>query len=808
MAKYDTIQNMKGYKKRTIALCLASALTVVGAFGAENYSNTLMALRINVGSGGSVNMTTFTKKPLNNGIKQVKIDSNTFVITLPDTDSLAEEPDIDNYDNIENITISTYPYTTESDGCTKIVVKTSGEPRLSANNALFIPENIKSKLKQEPTQNYALRRYESEDSSDEEEESKTEATAEKTAATQNDNNITNAFTPPDYTKTNSSGGSFEYMAIVICVSVILLLLFIIYLFSKDKMASVIGEQEDLDVNGKSGNKKQSKTKKLRSTINKLDKTYSYKTSADINYGTSYSFQSDEQQQDNPPNNTEEEPMNIVDLDLLYQEVQKENNNDNDGNDDLAALLDAFATEEKPEVQAEEEEPFDENLYNSVINNKTLNFTDSDLKKINLLMQTELSEETLSKLKEYLQTPRKKHLTKQQILEEIISTYSIKQNIDFTPEDVDAIQKLMNVELGPDFAKDFTTNPVRTKIVEKEIKENTGKSTHKKSDIVTLKVKDMLPNLSEELKKYGGKAIKSEAKPDVIYYSEGYEYEKLHVSNELSNIANNMGKPGVNSHKPSYQAPIVETGYEVSTLSIKDELPDMADVWANPQKYQDKKPEKPAVNEEALLKSISNVTFKPFYEDVENELNQFDNFEIIDRNKIETEEIKNYYYREKPDIPKKPLSTRNDDNAKKLLKLIEEQQTERTRKKLSKEENEIFKKEFSANSEKKETQKTEPEKTQTLSTHSFDGRKYTTLKAIKINPDCVCRLLEIDGKYIVTGELNNKEYMLKQFENLLNPSMQIRLHDKEDKTKYLVKIGTNKFIISITENNMEFIMDLC
>ena len=36
---------MKQYKKRTVALVLASVITVVGSFGAENYKNSLMSLK-------------------------------------------------------------------------------------------------------------------------------------------------------------------------------------------------------------------------------------------------------------------------------------------------------------------------------------------------------------------------------------------------------------------------------------------------------------------------------------------------------------------------------------------------------------------------------------------------------------------------------------------------------------------------------------------------------------------------------------------------------------------------------------------
>ena len=53
---------MKQYKKRTVALVLASVITVVGAFGAENYKNSLMSLKFDEGSDKSVKMTLLTKQ--------------------------------------------------------------------------------------------------------------------------------------------------------------------------------------------------------------------------------------------------------------------------------------------------------------------------------------------------------------------------------------------------------------------------------------------------------------------------------------------------------------------------------------------------------------------------------------------------------------------------------------------------------------------------------------------------------------------------------------------------------------------------
>lgn len=788
---------MERYKKRTIALSLASLLTVVGAFGAANYSNTLMDLKINVGSGGYVNVTAFTKKPYKIPLKTAKIDENTFVITLNNTNSEASSPNIENYENIESIKISTYPYTTEAEGCTRIFVKTKGEPILSAGHALFLTDKL---------------------SSDDEEDEETE---NNTDNVQNNNSEYNANTYDEtkkvkntYTASNNSAnvpiGSTEYMMIFLCISVLLMIIVFIYKISKNKMASVIGDNNDFDIDDIKTDNKQSKAKTIKTTINKLDKVYSDNNIvSDFTYNKTDNSAAVNDTTDSS-NENEEQVQNIVDLDALFNESQKnssESVNENEiDNDDLADLLNSFVFEPAEQEKEPEEEPFDEELYKKIINSD-INFSNSDTKKINDLMQVELTQEAITELNKYLNTPVKKSPTQDQILAELVSTYSIDRNISFSHEDISAIRKLMNVELGPDFTKDFTTNPARTKIVEKEIRENKGKP-HKTSEIITLKVKDLLPDLSKELAKQGGKSIKSEAKPTVVYFSEGYEYKTLHVSNDLSNISANTTQ---NEHKPSYEAPIVASGYEVSTLSIKDELPDLNDVKANPKKYETKIPETKKADENALLKSLANVTFKPFYEEVENEMNQFDNFEIVnpDEKDIQTEK---FDYHIEPDLPEPDLPApnsnikkerNNDDNAKKLLLLIEAQQTEREHKKQNSEESAAFKKELESTIIKKKKQITD------LPTpFDYNGEKANILKTVKCTKNSECKIILAGDKYIILGNIDNKEIVLKEYTDLNSSEMFIRLNDKSDKTRFLVKVGKHKFIIRITEDNMEFLMDLC
>ena len=51
--------------------------------------------------------------------------------------------------------------------------------------------------------------------------------------------------------------------------------------------------------------------------------------------------------------------------------------------------------------------------------------------------------------------------------------------------------------------------------------------------------------------------------------------------------------------------------EIITLSVSDMLPDLEDVMKHPEKYEEAEPERIVVNAEDLLKTIENVSFKPF-----------------------------------------------------------------------------------------------------------------------------------------------------------------------------------------------------
>ena len=136
---------MKQYKKRTVALVLASVVTVVGAFGAENYKNSLMSLKFDEGSDKSVKMTLLTKQRYDNNINIIKKDAVTYVVTLPETDSQVNS-DYELGDNVESVDIKTLPYTKSKTGGTRITVKLTENIPLFTKTSLYLPADSQGQI--------------------------------------------------------------------------------------------------------------------------------------------------------------------------------------------------------------------------------------------------------------------------------------------------------------------------------------------------------------------------------------------------------------------------------------------------------------------------------------------------------------------------------------------------------------------------------------------------------------------------------------------------------------------------------------
>ena len=647
---------MRHFKKKTIALCLASMIATLGSFSVANYEHKLVSLDIENNIPGKVKVTAILNRNLTGELQILRVSEGEYSIILPGTVSVIDKmPDVSNYSNITGINIATFPYTPDKEGYTSITLKTVNSPALLATTSLAIEQanfpREKQKEKEATSVSSTQRSYwdshkqKTNAGSRVQEELPTKQikqnTSKKTLATEDDKktltlgddsdgNTENLVINDEKTQEYSSSETYPY---IIGVAFLLVLIIFIYFVGKEQMSRVVGEQKNLkfDSDDKEQNSNKSKIKKVTKVINELDKKYSHVQDKIFNSDYDMQMFKDDVKEDTPSAVVEEN--NIVDLDVLFKEhfqnksLPNQNEADTECSNivDLADLFKDFSeldevaeSDKKDETStAVEDERFDESLYENVITNSNITFTKQDGANLSQLLQNEVRDDTVGYINDVLkeQAPTNNVMTKEQLLENVLGEYIIKQQIDFTKEDVDIIRELLSVELDPSFISDLRTNHERTKELHEELVQRRNESHARPSVIQTLKVRDLLPDLSMELKKQGNSQIKSEYRPEVVYFSEEYEVNKLTVSEELTDITS-LEKYSNNSFRPSDDLPILENSYEVQTLSTGGILPVLSDVLQNPEKYEVKKDTQKTVDEEALLKSISNVVFKPFYEEKE------------------------------------------------------------------------------------------------------------------------------------------------------------------------------------------------
>lgn len=882
---------MKQFKKRTIALVLASVITVVGAFGAENYKNSLMSLKFESGLNGAVSMTLLTKRNYEQTISPVKKDTTTYVIMLPETNSqMPSEPEL--VGDVDSVNVRTMPYTTSSKGYTKITIKTAPNAMLTARKALYIPDKgedaeVGSTPQPQPQPTLEpLRPIDSDrtDSAEDDYGSKPTGKNEDSihsssgvsqtapvdikksvkqfeanpeiASEDNVNNLANSSLPSD---TSDSSQAYDILLAVLAVILVLALCVFFYIRARDKMAALVGEQPDFsddetDKKKKLEKKQASKRKQIKSTIRKLDKMYSQPTKMPV---SNITIEPTVSTIPSEVNEIEPQVENIVDLDELFQE--KTNPSDvkvdtleetNEENSALEDFLSGFSFDESNFLENEEEQKaFDEELYEKFINNENLKFSKEDVEKIEKLLNSEISDETMKNIESFVVTnPIEKKPSKREMLENFVTTYTVNQNVSFSKSDIDALNKLISVELDNDFITDLRTNPNRVNEMRQEIEKRSAKP-HKSSELLTLNVKDMLPDLSEALKQQGGRKIESNAQPQVVYYSEGYDVSTLSLKDELPDLSVEINNDSAYESRPSDEVPLAESGYDVAKMSISDDLPDLADALNNPEKYE-KKEALVEVDQEVLLKNISNISFKPFYDggeeleilndfddgnaptvsDMQEEFNQLDNnFEIVDEEEIVNTDDSNVVddfeslyddkfvdFDKKNDdgVPEFASTVENSkkaqpkikpsEEAEKLLKLIEEKQAEKQQKQeISRQQQEEVK--VNVELENKDLPKEED-----IKTFIVDNEIYEIVSKSNLTDKLGCYLVKNSSGYAIMGFVGEKVFKIKSYERLKTEKLQTRVSEKlkDGTTRYIVRIGVHKFILNVKDDNMEYVMDLC
>ena len=265
----------------------------------------------------------------------------------------------------------------------------------------------------------------------------------------------------------NNNSDFDMMYLLMWGFVIASCCWFFYTKAKNSMLEISGEhlQIDLSEEPKKSKKinKKNKAKEIARTIKSLDKKYP-KSNTNIYekpYTTTKKIEQD----------------NIVDLDELFNKQKEKENSykneiNNEENEALEAFLsgfsfDDFIYEDTTEIEKVEKK-IDNELFEKIINNDSMRFTTEDLKCIKDLMSSEINDETLHNIDKYAVSNPITKPSRKEVLENLITTYAISQDIKFTTEDVDTLKKLINIELDTTFTKDLSVQGVDINKYEKQI----------------------------------------------------------------------------------------------------------------------------------------------------------------------------------------------------------------------------------------------------------------------------------------------------------------------------------------------------
>lgn len=881
---------MKQFKKRTIALVLASVITVAGSFAASNYKNSLMSLTFTAGENGAIGMAVETKSAYTGNVSPVRRDANTYILTLSEVNSLVKGmPNIQQVSSdISSVEIKTLPYSNNAKGYTRVIIKTYNPVNIQAENKIYIPskdepqESLAVNDDNQVDRNEQLRRRAEQEKEEiarrkaerlQREQEARELEREKALQQQQPQQVVQPVPPIDNTPSADAYNAIQETAekdpytVLLTVFGTLIIFSVIAFFvikASHKIQEVTGEKLDIDTSDEKEEKpkEETKRKKIKNAIKKLD--------------TAYSKSAVPQSQPAPVKTAKPaEELNVVDLDELFKEQQekaKEENEtvvaDDEENDALAEFLSGFSFEEETEnnEQSEESAGYDEEYYNKLVQDNNMSFNEDDIDCINQLLNSEINDNTMNNISDYaVSKPLKvKLVSQEEIIEDLVTTYKISQDILFSSEDIATLRNLLSVELDNDFITDLRTNPERTREMQQEIEASRNKK-RKHSEILTLSVKDMLPDLSEALRKQGGRKIESEVKPITVYASEGYEVSTLSLGDALPDLSKEIHNKDAYKAKPSAELEIVDNSYEVEKLSLSDSLPDLRDVLKNPSKYETPKAEPVKVDEDALLKNISNVQFKPFYDgsesfeilndfeassvdDIQNEFSQFGNFEITKEEEyVETSDHKPYddfeslYSNEyfdldnmkdepepqvqpEPKLEPKPEVKKQEPEAKEEFvplklerkrdenviasKRVRTQISDDIMKKIQETKAERLERREKAIQRKAAPRQEEPVKQSEIKC-IIDNETYTIISTAEFSEEKGCHLAKKDDGYAVLGFIGSKLIKIKEFDTLKSERIAARLSEKlpEGVSRYIIRIGLNKFIVNVTNDNIEYLMAL-
>ena len=855
---------MREFKKKTIALVLASVVTVAGAFGAERYKNSLMALDFECSSNGAVNMVVQTKNSYSGNVTPVKKDANTYVLMLPEINTFAPTPNLDKVQGyITQVSVKTLPYTTNGNGYTKITIKTNNNTNIIGKAQIYMPpvkqtnqietsqnslnteetrfheelENNQNKqtrvaIQTRPTANLERTNSSSQTNSSQETAKENnfqrqnqefmpppEPRRENLNNATTPNELTKEFIPPNQKDIKSNPIS-AYEIVLGALGFLLIFAVIVYLIykAKNKLSEIAGN-ETIDVtenDNENENKKKNNIQNLRKNINKIDALYTKSVNHALNQYNKNTL--------NTANTVKKEEFkDIVDLDALFKKQtnsktttnplsQEQNYTENADSNftaeeeiNLEDFFNEFNDENFNNEMQEKISEIDENSYQRIIQ-EDLKFSQEDIEKINQLLQVELDEEILKKRKEYLETISKPQINKNsqdrsKLLEEILLHYSIKQNVLFNSSDVEILKRLMNVEIDKSFLTDLRSKPKRLTQNDDNKKTKTKKPTEL---VAILKAKEYLPDLTEEIKKYHGRSIESNNKGQVFDYGINCVVPTISVQNDLPDLTSEI------SNKQNYaydfetdnECNYIDLDYHEKSLKVSEDLPDLADALNHPEKYEEKN-EEVIVDESSLLDRLNNVQFKPFYEE----------FPPIPSHE-------NTHTAQEQTTNKNKIEQKNDDSI--LEEVVEKTPKNHARTSPLLEE---FRRQRAENKkvntkiENAQHYKTlQEQKTETINKTAdlkdlkcfVNNKSYEVLSTTNLENNIGCHLAKNNDSYAVLGYVGDNICILKEYETLKSQKIQSRIYKKisDTVTQYLIRIGNKKFIINVKADFIEHVLDLC
>lgn len=764
---------MNSFKKRATTLLLATIISIGSAF-ANTYKNNIKALKFENGQNGAINISIQTEKPYEKPIALNKRDANTYILILPEVKNLASTPDFSNFtNNITSVNVNTLPYTENGKGYTRIVIKTHGTAPITANSKLYTitheeQEEILQRERElrgrmEESQSRARHVEErAEDTSYRNQASNTSSkneTSTKASVTEKAQTQTSIEIPKVETTTTesdlenyTSSSNTEQMMLVMAILIILSISILLYSRAKNRMTDLAGEKLEIDIEEEE--KPSSKAETSKMAVNRVAKTNQPAKAPVINSTV-------------PIKTVSKENSNIVDLDELFQETKMQT--EEEENAALEDFLNGFSFDEEfAKQEAEETITFNEELFNSIINNKKIKFSNEDIKRVEKLLSSEINDDTLNDLSNYLvSNPIAKKTPIEKLVENVVTTLSVSNNISFTKEDINALQKIISVELDNDFVQNLKINPERTKQMEKEI-QTYNRETRKPAKMKTLSVKKELPDLS----KISSKNIDNTTAKKVqsLDYSADCEVKTLEVdiNIDFSNAIDNT-KPTLPNE--TTKEPASQNNWETSTLKIADMLPDLKDALQNPEKYKKPEPEKFVADENVLLERLSNITFKPIDDGTQN-------FEII--NTSFDEDTEDFIEEERQKLTPEEV----------MLELQKWQELE--------------------NPDVKHSMPKPTSSSEVQSKLAIENQAFTIISSINFDKNRGCHLAKNENGYIVLGFIGEKLFKIKEYLELKSEKIQARLNEQlsDGHLRYLVRIGINKLIVDVSNTEIKYVLDLC